>query len=63
MSKKTQIAKLIRAMTQKERLAMASDFTDMQYTAADDGSKWNMTNKRQFALMLRVWADGLGSME
>ena len=37
MSKKTQIAKLILAMTYVEREKMASDFVEMQSNAADDG--------------------------
>lgn len=63
MSKKTQIANLILAMTQKERLLMADDFAKMQRNADDDASGWELDNTRSFSNMLKFWAKGLGSME
>ena len=63
MSKKTQIAKLILAMTDREREAMAKDFVEMQSNAEDDGSGWDLSSKKYFANMLHDWAEGLGGME
>ena len=63
MSKKTQIAKLIRAMKGDELMTMANDFVEMQSNAEDDGSGFNLESHASVSRMLRSWAKGLGSME
>jgi hypothetical protein len=63
MSKKTQIAKIIRGMTSGELVIMADDLVSMQSAAEDDGSKWKLKTKGDWHAFLRSWAKGLGSME
>ena len=66
MSKKTQISKLVLAMTHAELKSMAGDLVSMQSAAEDDGWKWRpdkLSGKYGLIEMLHSWAEGLGDME